>query len=108
MSEVHIYLIRFGGQPQHPSFLILFFVPLSSFLLPRRSMLFLTGDLTQWHLPVGMKDLNLRKTEVTGAVDKIVLPDGMQSVNFYGCTSLTGDLTPGHHPHRTLAPILTV
>jgi hypothetical protein len=26
----------------------------------------LTGDLTQWHLPVGMKDLNLFDTEVTG------------------------------------------
>ena len=25
-----------------------------------------------------------------GAVDKIVLPEGMQSVNFRGCTSLTG------------------
>jgi hypothetical protein len=25
-----------------------------------------------------------------GAVDKIVLPEGMQSVNFYGCKSLTG------------------
>ena len=25
-----------------------------------------------------------------GAVDKIVLPEGMQSVNFEGCTLLTG------------------
>ena len=25
-----------------------------------------------------------------GAVDKIVLPDGMQSVNFAGCKSITG------------------
>ena len=25
-----------------------------------------------------------------GKVDKIVLPEGMQSVNFYGCFSLTG------------------
>ena len=25
-----------------------------------------------------------------GEVDKIELPEGMQSVNFYGCTSLTG------------------
>jgi hypothetical protein len=24
------------------------------------------GDLTQWHLPVGMKDLNLGATDVTG------------------------------------------
>jgi hypothetical protein len=29
-------------------------------------MLFLAGDLTQWHLPVGMKDLILWGTEVTG------------------------------------------
>ena len=29
-------------------------------------MLFLAGDLTQWHLPVGMKDLNLYGTKVTG------------------------------------------
>ena len=34
--------------------------------LPRRSMFFLAGDLTQWHLPVGMKDLNLFGTGVTG------------------------------------------
>ena len=26
----------------------------------------------------------------TGEVDKIVLPDGMQSVNFEGCTGITG------------------
>ena len=25
-----------------------------------------------------------------GAVDMIVLPEGMQSVNFWGCTRLTG------------------
>ena len=64
MSEVHIYLIRFvGHQPQHvlvPHFLIFFFFPTS--LL----MLFLAGDIKQWHLPVGMKDLNLRETKVTG------------------------------------------
>ena len=29
-------------------------------------MLFLAGDLTQWHLPVGMKSLNLYETMVTG------------------------------------------
>ena len=29
-------------------------------------MLFLAGDLTQWHLPVGMKDLNLIGAKVTG------------------------------------------
>ena len=29
-------------------------------------MLFLAGDLTQWHLPVGMKDLDLTATKVTG------------------------------------------
>ena len=26
----------------------------------------------------------------SGAVDKIVLPEGMQEVNFYGCTGITG------------------
>ena len=25
-----------------------------------------------------------------GSVDKIVFPEGMQTVNFYGCTGLTG------------------
>jgi hypothetical protein len=58
----------------------------------------LAGDLTQWHLPVGMKNLNLSQTGVTGAVDKIVLPEGMQTVNFCSCTRLTGDLTQWHLP----------
>jgi hypothetical protein len=34
-------------------------------------MLFLAGDITQWHLPAGMKDLNLRATEVTGKAQLI-------------------------------------
>jgi hypothetical protein len=50
----------------------------------------LKGDLTQWHLPVGMKDLDLSETKVTGAVDKLALPEGMQTVNFNSCYSLTG------------------
>jgi hypothetical protein len=62
MSEVHIYLIRFGGQPHlfpHSSF-----YPFSSlFTFP-----------------------------FTGAVDKIVLPEGMQEVNFSYCSNLTGTL----------------
>ena len=58
----------------------------------------LTGDLAQWHLPVGMKDLNLRYTKVTGAIVKIVLPEGMQKVDFGGCHRLTGDLTQWHLP----------
>jgi hypothetical protein len=29
-------------------------------------MLFLSGDLAQWQLPVGMKDLHLFDTEVKG------------------------------------------
>ena len=62
MSDIYIDLIRFGGQSHASSFLIFFFLLL---LLPRRSMLFLAGDITQWHLPVGMKDLNLRETQVT-------------------------------------------
>ena len=48
------------------SFLTFSFSPLSSFLLPRRSMLFLAGDLAQWQLPVGMKDLHLFDTEAKG------------------------------------------
>jgi hypothetical protein len=45
------------------------FVPLFSFFLfsPTSSLLlFLAGDLTQWHLPVGMQDLDLAETNVTG------------------------------------------
>ena len=56
MSEVYIYLIRFGGQlhtfphsSPSPSF----------FLLPRRAVFFLAGDLAQLQLPVGLKYLNL-------------------------------------------------
>ena len=37
-----------------------------AFLLPRRAVFFLTGDIAQWHLPVGMKDLNLGATKVAG------------------------------------------
>ena len=51
MSDGHIYLIRFGGQPQHvlhSSFLIFFF-----------HSPFFAGDITQMHLPVGMQKLNL-------------------------------------------------
>ena len=52
----------------------------------------LKGDLTQLHLPVGMKDLDLSVTKVTGAVDKLVLPEGMQDLNFWLCEGLTGML----------------
>ena len=34
--------------------------------MPRRSILFLAGDLAQLQLPVGMKELDLRETKVTG------------------------------------------
>jgi hypothetical protein len=63
MSDGHIYFIGFR-QPQHvlhSSFSCFFFFSPTSLL-----MLFLAGDLTQWHLPVGMKDLNLESTGVTG------------------------------------------
>ena len=33
-----------------------------------------------------------------GAVDKIVLPEGMQSVNFYECTGLAGDIAQMNLP----------
>jgi hypothetical protein len=42
-------------------------------------MLFLAGDITQWHLPVGMKDLNLRDTKVTG---KATSERSLTSYNF--------------------------
>ena len=62
MSEV-LYLFNTFWRPAsaRPSFLIFLF--LSAFLLPRPP---LAGDLTQWHLPVGMKELGLRYTKVTG------------------------------------------
>ena len=63
MSEGRIlFNMFFRPAAVRPSFLTFF----SSFLLPRRSMLVLAGDLTQLHLPVGMKKLNLRNTTVTG------------------------------------------
>ena len=64
MSEGHILFNSYFGQTQYILRSSFPFSP--SFLLPRRSMLFLAGDLTQWHLPVGMKDLNLAETKVTG------------------------------------------
>ena len=46
--------------------------------MPRRSILFLAGDLAQLQLPVGLKDLNLRGTEVTGkATSEIILNTGL-------------------------------
>ena len=68
MSEGHILFNSFFRPAAHaPSFLTFSFSPLSSFIMPRRSILFLAGDLAQLQLPVGMKDLNL-----------------------YGCMKLTG------------------
>jgi hypothetical protein len=69
MSDIHISLIRFGGQPHSlPHSSLSFFFFLSP---PHRSMLFVAGDLTQWHLPVGMKDLDLGFTKVTGKAQLI-------------------------------------
>jgi hypothetical protein len=91
-------------------------------------MLFLAGDLTQWHLPVGMQKLDLYYTEVTGKAQRLseghfpyllrpaalassfltlyffplfafpsagdignlVLPVGMQIVDFTRCAGITG------------------
>ena len=67
MSEGLNYLISFAIQPQYilrssfPFFLLLF-----SYLVALHWVLFLAGDLTQWHLPVGMKDLDLEGTKVKG------------------------------------------
>jgi hypothetical protein len=49
MSDGHIYLIRFGGQPQH--------VLRSSFTFSFHSS-FLAGDIGQMKLPVGMQSVN--------------------------------------------------
>ena len=58
------------------------FSPLSSFLLPLYSILFLAGDLAQLHLPVGMQDLNLSFTEVTGKAQlRVRRSEGESSLN---------------------------
>jgi hypothetical protein len=72
MSDGHIYLIRFGGQPH--------VLPHSS-LYPFRLFAF----------------------PPAGDVGKIVLPEGMQSVNFQSCKGLTGmaeirGMSEGHLP----------
>ena len=41
---------------------------------------------------MGMKDLYLYSTEVTGAVYNLVLPEGMQNVNFNSCQGLKGSV----------------
>jgi hypothetical protein len=57
------------------------------------------GDLTQWHLPVSMKDLNLLACRaLTGDIAQLNLPVGMQSVDFRSCHGITGDLTQWHLP----------
>ena len=60
-----IDMFRLSATSRSTSFVPHFLI-LSYFLLPRRSMLFLAGDLAQWHLPVGMQKLDLGFTEVTG------------------------------------------
>jgi hypothetical protein len=59
MSDGHIYLIRFGGQPHAFPHSSLYPFPLVAF-------------------------------SSAGDVGKIVLPEGMQSVKFYGCKGITG------------------
>ena len=71
MSDGHILVNTFWRPAAaRPSFLtllpFLLFLPSYTFDLPRRAVFFLAGDLTQWHLPVGMKDLILGGTKVTG------------------------------------------
>jgi hypothetical protein len=60
MSDGHIYLISFGGHAARASSFLISYLPLS---LPSHPQ---------------------------GAVDKIVLPEGMQTVNFERCYGLTG------------------
>ena len=71
LPEHYFKLNRFGGQPHTLPHSSPFPSPLSSFLLPHRAILLLAGDLSQWHLPVGMKDINLRETKVTGKAQLI-------------------------------------
>jgi hypothetical protein len=59
MSDGHIYLISFGGQPTR--FLIPHLIPSPLFAVPS-----------------------------AGAVDKLLLPEGMQEVRFFNCWGLTG------------------
>ena len=66
MSEVHIYLIRLFGSAAHASSFLVF----SYFLL--------------FAFPFA------------GAVDKIVFPEGMQTVIFYNCPGLTGTAAFGY------------
>ena len=66
MSEGHILFNRFFGQPHT--------LPRSSYLL-----LFLLFAFPS-----------------AGAVDKIVFPEGMQEVNFGGCSGLTGTAELGY------------
>jgi hypothetical protein len=54
------------------------------------------GDLNMPKLRV--LDLSLPERQLTGAVDKLLLPEGMQSVKFQQCKHLTGDLTQWHLP----------
>ena len=67
-SQIWLNMVE-GGQPHTHT------LPHSShyhsprvfaFLLPRRSMLSLAGDLAQLHLPVGLKEVDLYGTDVTG------------------------------------------
>ena len=47
--------------------------------MPRRSILFLAGDLAQLHLPVGMKYLNLYGCEnLTGKAQLINMSEGLK------------------------------
>ena len=63
MSDGHIYLIRFGGQPQHV--LHSLFSHLSFFHSP-----FLAADIGQMNLPEGMQSVNFRDCGgLTGTAD---------------------------------------
>ena len=65
-SEVYIYLICFETS-RSTSFNPHIVLPPPVFFSPTSSLCaLLAGDITQWHLPVGMEDLNLSLTEVTG------------------------------------------
>ena len=60
MIEIHIHVIRFGGQPP------------KRFLIPH----FILSPLVAFPF--------------AGAVDKLLLPEGMQTASFWNCRDLTG------------------
>jgi hypothetical protein len=60
VTELHFKYV-FAAVTRRPSFLMFTFFIISSFLLPRRSIIFRAGDITQFNLPVGIQVVNFNK-----------------------------------------------